>query len=150
MRLARLIEPGEQVLAGQIVAVAHETDQRAVGDRELPHLARFGLVFELEHAPVDIGVALAERGRAVALVSGDIAFAADAHEAETEQQHHRSDGARFVHPAMAEILRAALSQPGAGGADLGAQYVFLGLARLAEIRVIAILFAALLAPADRP
>src|SRR3546814_11660575 len=32
MRLARLIEPGEQVLAGQIVAVAHETDQRAVGE----------------------------------------------------------------------------------------------------------------------
>src|SRR3546814_5912461 len=119
MRLARLIEPGEQVLAGRFVAVANETDQRAVGYRELAHLARFGLVFELEHAPVDIGVALAERGRAVALVRGDIAFAADAHEAEIEQPHHRSDGARFVHPAMAEILRDALSQPGEGGAEFG-------------------------------
>src|SRR3546814_3312823 len=98
MRLARLIEPGEQVLAGQIVAVAHETDQRAVGDRELPHIARYGLVFELEHAPVDIGVGLAERGRAVALVRGDIAFAADAKEAAIEQPPHRSDGARLVHP----------------------------------------------------
>src|SRR3546814_14414420 len=75
MRLARLIEPGEQVLAGQIVAVPHETNQRAVGDRELPHLARFGLVFELAPAPVDIGVALAGRRSAVALVRGDIAFA---------------------------------------------------------------------------
>src|SRR3546814_16679833 len=47
MRLARLIEPGEQVLAGQIVAVAPETDQRDVGDRELPYLAPFGLVYQL-------------------------------------------------------------------------------------------------------
>src|SRR3546814_11911154 len=50
---------------------------------------------------------------------------------------------------MAEILRDALSQPGEGGAEFGAQFVFLGLARLAEIGVIAILFAALLVPADR-
>src|SRR3546814_4563855 len=85
-----------------------------------------------------MGGAVAGLGRAVALVRGDIAFAADAHEAEIEQPHHRSDGARFVHPAMAEILRDALSQPGEGGAEFGAQFVFLGLARLAEIGGIAI------------
>ena len=83
------IDPAEQVLARQILAFAHETGERTVGDGQHPHLAGLGAILKLQLRARQLGVPLAQRGRAEALVDPRIPLVADAHPPQIEQPHHR-------------------------------------------------------------
>src|SRR4051812_41490974 len=89
--LACRVDPAEEMLAGQVLALLHEAGERPVSDGQNAQLARFGLVLELQRAPLEQGVALAQCGRAEALVRLYIALIADPDMAEIEQPHDRRD-----------------------------------------------------------
>ena len=103
MRFAFRVEPAEQLLAGQILAAFDEVAQAVVGEGERTQLAGFGPILELERSGGELGVALAQCGRAEALVRFGIALIPDADMAAVEQADDCGDGALLRQRAFAQI-----------------------------------------------
>jgi hypothetical protein len=133
----------------EVLAFLDEAAERAIGDPERPHLAGLALVLELQRRALHLAVALAQRGGAEALVRFGIGFVADADVAAVEQADDRGDRAFAGQRAFAEVGLNRLADLGERMAEVRATLVLGGFLCFAETEVIAILFPALLVPADR-
>ncbi len=77
----------EQLLAGQLVAGAHDAREPPVAGRDLVDLAALAAELEGDRAAVDLDVAVAHRGQAEALVVAGVLRVADADQRGLEQAH---------------------------------------------------------------
>ena len=141
MRLAVAVEVLEQVLARQVLHLAHQPREPRVADRRLAQLAALGLEAQLELVARDLGVALAQRGRAEALVRLGVALVADADRAEIEQPHDARHHPLARQRAAREVLGDPLAHLGQQPPELGAAVELLGLLPGAELGVVAVLLA---------
>src|SRR3546814_9973695 len=83
--IALLVDELEELLAGQVLAALDEAGQVSIGDGKLLHFSGLALETHLDRPALNLGVAIAQRGRAEALVLLGVAFVADAEVAEIEQ-----------------------------------------------------------------
>ena len=112
-------------------------------------IAAFRLEAHLDRPAGDLDVAVAQGGRAVALIRLRIGFVADADAADIEQADDRRDDGVAAQRALPEIGLDPLAQLRQRLAEVGAAIVFRRLLLLAEAGVIAILLAALVVIAGR-
>jgi hypothetical protein len=139
----------EEVLAGQILAFADDSDQALVGDRELALDAALRLEPHPDLAAGHLRMAGAQRGRAEALVGLRVSLVADP---QIFIVHQPDDGRRdrvAGEAALAQIRRDPLAQLGQSAAEIGRPVIFRSVAAGSEAEMIAILLPAFLVIADR-
>ena len=149
MGLAVAVDILEEVLAGQVLAAFDDPRRGCVGDRQGALDAALPLEAHLHGAAGHLGMAVAQGGRAVALILLGIGLVADADAADVEQADHGRDHGVAAQRALPEIGLDPLPELRQRLAKAPAAIIFRRLLLLAEAGVIAILLAALVVIADR-
>ncbi len=143
MEFAILVDVLEQVLAGQVLHLAHHPREAAVGQRDLAQLAALALVAQPQGLAGQLGMALAQGCSPEALVFLRVPLVPDAYGAQIEQAddaRHRTLARELV---PAQILLDPLAHQRQQLAERHAAVELLALARGAEFGVVAILLATL-------
>ena len=141
--LAFLVDVLEQLLAGDLLAGAHDAGEAAIAQRRAVQPAALAAVFEDDLGAREVDVAVAHGGKPVAAIVAGIFLIADPDERDLEEAHDGRQDLLARQPAARLIFGHARTKPRQCPGKRQHAVELGGVAERAPVGVVAILLAAL-------
>ena len=141
--LAFLVDVLEELLAGDLLAGAHDAGEAAIAQRRAVQPAALAAVFEDDLGAREVDVAVAHGGKPVAAIVAGIFLIADPNERDLEEAHDGRQDLLARQPAARLIFGHARTKPRQCPGKRQHAVELGGVAERAPVGVVAILLAAL-------